>query len=77
MSTRGKHRIYLGMAPGVGKTYRMLEEANDLREQGIDVVIGIIETHGRKETKDAIAEQRFSSIRERILVCVSTYPNSS
>lgn len=55
-ATRGKHRIYLGMAPGVGKTYRMLEEANDLREEGIDVVIGIVETHGRKETKEAIAD---------------------
>ena len=53
--TRGKHRIYLGMAPGVGKTYRMLQEANDLREEGIDVVVGIIETHGRKETQEAIA----------------------
>lgn len=55
MSTRGKHRIYLGMAPGVGKTYRMLEEAKDLREEGIDVVIGVVETHGRKETQEAIA----------------------
>ena len=55
MSTRGKHRIYLGMAPGVGKTYRMLEEANDLREEGIDVVVGIVETYGRKETQAAIA----------------------
>lgn len=56
MSTRGKHRIYLGMAPGVGKTYRMLEEANDLREEGIDVVIGVVETHGREETQEAIAD---------------------
>ena len=56
MLTRGKHRIYLGMAPGVGKTYRMLEEANDLREEGIDVVVGIVETHGRRETQDAIAD---------------------
>ena len=56
MSTRGKHRIYLGMAPGVGKTYRMLEEANDLREEAIDVVVGVVETHGRKETAEAIAD---------------------
>ena len=56
MSTRGKHRIYLGMAPGVGKTYRMLQEANTLRKEGIDVVVGIVETHGRKETKQAIAD---------------------
>lgn len=47
---RGKHKIYIGMAPGVGKTYRMLEEAHALKEEGIDVVIGLLETHGRKET---------------------------
>jgi two-component system, OmpR family, sensor histidine kinase KdpD len=47
---RGKHKIYIGMAPGVGKTYRMLEEAHALKTEGIDVVIGLLETHGRKET---------------------------
>lgn len=47
---RGKHKIFIGMAPGVGKTCRMLEEAHSLKQQGIDVVIGILETHGRKET---------------------------
>lgn len=47
---RGKHRIYIGMAPGVGKTYRMLQEANSFKEDGIDVVIGLLETHGRDET---------------------------
>ncbi|KAF3886431.1 MULTISPECIES: universal stress protein [Nostocales] len=47
---RGKHKIYIGMAPGVGKTYRMLEEAHALKHEGIDVVIGLLETHGRKET---------------------------
>ena len=43
---RGKHRMYIGMAPGVGKTYRMLKEAYELKEEGIDVVVGILETHG-------------------------------
>ncbi len=43
-------RIYIGAAPGVGKTYTMLEHAHELRKQGVDVVIGIIETHGRSET---------------------------
>ncbi len=38
------------MAPGVGKTYKMLEEGHSLRKQGTDVVIGLLETHGRKET---------------------------
>ncbi|WP_315788253.1 universal stress protein [Fischerella sp. JS2] len=47
---RGKHKIFIGMAPGVGKTYRMLEEGHALKEEGIDVVIGLLETHGRKET---------------------------
>ncbi|CEJ43273.1 sensor protein KdpD [Umezakia ovalisporum] len=49
-SRRGKHKIFIGMAPGVGKTYKMLEEAHELKQDGIDVVIGILETHGRKET---------------------------
>jgi two-component system, OmpR family, sensor histidine kinase KdpD len=49
---RGKHKIFIGMAPGVGKTYKMLEEAHLLKQQGIDVVIGLLETHGRKQTAD-------------------------
>ncbi|NJN39089.1 MAG: sensor histidine kinase KdpD [Acaryochloridaceae cyanobacterium CSU_3_4] len=47
---RGKHKIFIGMAPGVGKTYKMLEEAHQLKREGIDVVVGLLETHGRKET---------------------------
>lgn len=49
---RGKHKIFIGMAPGVGKTFRMLEEAHQLKEEGIDVVIGLLETHGREETAE-------------------------
>jgi len=49
-SRRGKHKIFIGMAPGVGKTFRMLEEGHTLKSEGIDVVIGLLETHGRKET---------------------------
>jgi len=49
-SRRGKHKIFIGMAPGVGKTFRMLEEGHRLKSEGIDVVIGLLETHGRKET---------------------------
>lgn len=49
---RGKHKMFIGMAPGVGKTYRMLEEAHELKEEGIDVVIGLLETHGREETAE-------------------------
>ncbi|HEX7420125.1 MAG TPA: histidine kinase [Thermoanaerobaculia bacterium] len=47
---RGKLNVYLGMAAGVGKTYRMLDDANALRRQHIDVVAGFVETHGRAET---------------------------
>jgi two-component system sensor histidine kinase KdpD len=43
-------RVYIGAAPGVGKTYTMLEHAHELRKQGVDVVIGMIETHGRADT---------------------------
>ncbi|MFO6448246.1 ATP-binding protein [Erythrobacter sp. NE805] len=47
---RGRLTVYLGMAPGVGKTYRMLQEAARKRAEGKDVVVGIAETHGRSET---------------------------
>jgi two-component system sensor histidine kinase KdpD len=49
-SKRGRLKLYIGFAAGVGKTYRMLEEAHELHERGVDVVIGFIETHGRAET---------------------------
>ncbi|NDJ19022.1 sensor histidine kinase KdpD [Myxacorys almedinensis A] len=52
MLRRGKHKIFIGMAPGVGKTYRMLEEAHRLRQDGTDVVIGLLETHGRQDTAE-------------------------
>src|SRR5664280_2394487 len=48
---QGHLKIYLGYVAGVGKTYGMLEEAKNLKDQGIDVVIGLIETHGRAETE--------------------------
>lgn len=47
---RGTFKIYIGAAPGVGKTYMMLREGNDLLRKGIDVQIGLLETHGRAET---------------------------
>src|SRR5512147_756311 len=50
-SKRGRLKLYLGFAAGVGKTYRMLEEAHALRRRGVDVVLGVIETHGRAETQ--------------------------
>jgi two-component system sensor histidine kinase KdpD len=53
-SRRGKLKIYIGHAAGVGKTYQMLEDAHALMKQGVDVVAGVIETHGRAETIEKI-----------------------
>jgi two-component system, OmpR family, sensor histidine kinase KdpD len=47
---RGRLKVYLGLAAGVGKTYRMLQEAHDLHQHGVDVVLGYVETHGRPGT---------------------------
>ncbi len=51
---QGKLKIFLGYAAGVGKTYAMLEAAHQRKEQGVDVIIGYIETHGRKDTDDKL-----------------------
>src|ERR1700741_4398138 len=48
---RGRLKIFLGAAPGVGKTYKMLVSAQAKRREAVDVVIGIVETHGRQETE--------------------------
>jgi two-component system sensor histidine kinase KdpD len=56
-------RIYIGAAPGVGKTYHMLNDANLLREQGMDVVIGLVESHGRKETEAQIRDLEIVPLR--------------
>jgi two-component system sensor histidine kinase KdpD len=53
---RARLRIYIGAAPGVGKTYSMLEDAHALRREGIDIVIGFIETHGREDTAAKIGD---------------------
>jgi len=47
---RGRLKVYIGFAAGVGKTYRMLEEAHALAKRGVDVVVGLVETHGRADT---------------------------
>jgi two-component system sensor histidine kinase KdpD len=51
---RGRLKVYIGAAAGVGKTYRMLEEAHQLRDRGVDVVLGLIVTHHRRETEERI-----------------------
>jgi two-component system sensor histidine kinase KdpD len=53
-SRKGKFKVYIGMSAGVGKTFRMLQEAHTLLRNGIDVKIGFIETHNRQETHDLL-----------------------
>src|SRR5205823_2855574 len=55
-SERAWLRVYIGAAPGVGKTYQMLRDGHLLRDQGVDVVIGFIETYGRPDTEDQIKD---------------------
>jgi len=53
---RGRLKVYLGFAPGVGKTYEMLQEGRRLQRQGVDVVIGVVETHGRADTAEQVGD---------------------
>lgn len=53
---RAKLRVYIGAAAGVGKTFRMLQDAQQLKKQGVDIVIGAVETHGRAETEEQIGD---------------------
>jgi len=52
--TRGRLKIFLGAAPGVGKTYEMLQTAQTKRREGVDIVVGLVETHKRKETEQLV-----------------------
>jgi two-component system sensor histidine kinase KdpD len=57
--SEGEHatlRVYIGAAPGVGKTYQMLEDAHLLKKQGVDIVVAVVETHGREDTKALIGD---------------------
>ena len=70
---RGRLKIFLGAAPGVGKTYAMLEDARRRAREGTDVVVGIVETHGRAETEALLAgmeivPRRRIAYRDRVLV---------
>src|SRR5437016_4451127 len=53
---RGRLKVYLGFAAGVGKTYEMLQEGHRLKRRGVDVVLGIVETHGRAETAAQVGD---------------------
>ncbi|MBK7601520.1 MAG: universal stress protein [Acidobacteria bacterium] len=55
-SERARLRVYIGAAPGVGKTFQMLEDAHQLHKQGVDIVIAVVETHGRAETAEMIGD---------------------
>jgi two-component system sensor histidine kinase KdpD len=55
-SAKGKLKVYLGMAAGVGKTVRMLDDAHAMRRQGVDVVVGYIESHGRADTAARVGD---------------------
>ena len=61
----GQLKVFLGAAPGVGKTYAMLNAARELKRQGVDVVVGVVETHGRRET-EALVEGLEVLPRQRI-----------
>ncbi|MFN4315683.1 MAG: sensor protein KdpD [Chitinophagaceae bacterium] len=52
---RGRLKIYIGMSAGVGKTYRMLQEAHALQQKGVNIKVGLVETHSRKETEALVA----------------------
>src|SRR5208282_4053723 len=57
-------RIYVGAAPGVGKTYHMLNDAYNLKhQQNVDIVIGLVETHGRKETEARVRDLEVVPLR--------------
>jgi two-component system, OmpR family, sensor histidine kinase KdpD len=53
---RGKLKLYIGSAAGTGKSFRMLQEAHDMRRRGVDVVVGFVETHGRADTEAQIGD---------------------
>jgi two-component system sensor histidine kinase KdpD len=56
VAERARLRIYIGAAPGVGKTYAMIEDAHAFRREGMDVVIGFVETHGRADTESRVRD---------------------
>ncbi|MBB2480857.1 universal stress protein [Bacillus sp. APMAM] len=60
----GKLKLYIGSAPGVGKTYRMLLEAHELKQEGIDVVVGLIETHNRPDTMNLFTDLEIVPLKD-------------
>ena len=73
---RGRLRIYFGASAGVGKTYAMLTAARALRNEGRDVVVGLLETHGRKETEALLAGFQILPAQDARLPGQPRCPNS-
>ncbi|MDF2880952.1 MAG: kdpD1 [Clostridiaceae bacterium] len=63
-ASKGRLKVYIGAAPGVGKTYQMLRDAHEMKENGIDIVIGLVETYGRKGTIDQIGNLEIVPMKE-------------
>ena len=61
---KGKLKIYIGGAPGVGKSYQMLHDANDMKKSNRDIIIGVIETYGRKGTEEQIGNLEILPLKE-------------
>lgn len=61
---RANLRVYIGAAPGVGKTYQMLEDAHLLKKQGVDIVVAVVETHGREDTRVLIGDLECVPLRQ-------------
>lgn len=66
-SHRGKFKVYIGMIAGVGKSYRMLQEAHELLENGVNVQIGYIETHGTRRDGSIAARAPCHSASQNLL----------
>src|SRR3954466_13789629 len=60
---RARLRVYIGAAPGVGKTYTMLQEAHALKARGLDVVVGLVETYGRSHTVEQVKDLEIVPLR--------------
>lgn len=61
--TQASLRVYIGAAPGVGKTYQMLKDAHQLKREGVDIVVAIVEPHGREDTKSMIGDLECAPMR--------------
>ena len=81
---RSRLKIFMGAAPGVGKTYAMLQAAWERKRDGVDVVVGVVETHGRAETEALLAGQCRVAINDNVIFFImirrpprSTPPSTS